>query len=248
MNFLVIILSLFMSGNVFSNVFPSSSLKGFNSDGDRVHFMVKKVPGRKGSFYGLLSQKKHRSMKLYLLDQLNKTTFTMNPLSIMKDGLIGIQNDDPSNILIISTGRGGKFVASITKANSSNLLGEEKVITFKGKKSKSQWIGFKEGIFENEGDDRALQLSQFDEVERESIAVFATEEISGNYKISERLPGMFLINAFSVKATGVGLIKTPKAIGVFIFNNDCGLFCKNKTQLVLIDSSYRNKLSFFNRK
>lgn len=234
---------LALSLSSFAGGLKEGSFLGYQNGSNKVHLLLQNAPGRDGSFLALL-MKTEKQMSLYLVDEINSNSYSMTPLEVTKDGEIGIVNDDPSLIISMANNSNGEIVFKIMSANSTNKIGFNGYLEFNGKKSRYSWKPLIGGEYEIDGNSRALQISNLDEYEREATSVFMTRSYSGNFKIKEKFPKMFLINQESTFATGTKTNATPSGIGVFIHKD--GLICDHE-KFVLIDPKNDKNISEFER-
>ncbi len=214
LNQIIIALSLMASFSATASLREGAYLGQHNGD-DKINLLLKEVPGRVGSFFALL-MKSEEMMSLYIVDELNHSSYAMTPLEITSDGEIGIVNEDPSLVISLSTGKKGQQIFKIMSSNSGNNRGFNGFFSFKGKKSKYTWHNFMSGRYKLKNNKNALQISDLDLTEREATAVLLTSTLSGTYIVREKFPHMFLLYKNSIFATGTMKDEIPSAIGIFL--------------------------------
>jgi hypothetical protein len=218
---------------------------GSHNGEDKVNLLVKATPGREGSFFAVL-MKDSKKISLYLVDEINSSSYSMTPLEVTRDGEIGVVNDDPSLVISSAKNNKGQDVFKIMSANSSNNAGFTGFFEFEGKSAKVQWLTIDDGEYKTSEVTNALQISQIDPKEREATAVFLTKEINGTFTLREKFPSMYLINQNSVLATGTKKNQLPSAIGVFL--QKTGGWNGKTTEMILINPKNDTDLKTFTRK
>ncbi len=184
---------------------------------NKVQLMLREAVGREGSFLGLLKSKEE--LALYVLDKAapGSSTYVMTPFEVLGDGDVGIRDDDPSLVLMMLPNDGDKIQFNISNSNSGNSIGFQNAMMFSGKTTKVEWIDSIAGAYKY--DCRkcdALILSGFNSISGESQGIFATENISGSFAISEECPGKYSVKAKRFLATGENDADAPMRIGVFV--------------------------------
>lgn len=234
----------------FSVLSTSAFAAGFLKEGgylgshngvDKVNLLVKPAPGREGSFFAVLL-KDDKKISLYLVDEINSSSYAMTPLEVTRDGEIGVVNDDPSLVISSAKNNKGQDIFKIMSANSTNNNGFTGFFEFSGKASKMSWLAIQDGQYKTTESASALQISQVDPNEREATAVFLTKNISGTFTLREKFPSMYLINQNSVLATGTKTNQIPSAIGVFLYTK------MGKIEMTLINPKNDTDLTSFTRK
>lgn len=251
---MLIFLSLsILSTNAFAGFLKTGGYLGSKDGRDEANLLLKSAPGREGSFFAVLSSTstnsksvKSLSISLYLVDEINSTSYSMTPLEVTKDGEIGVVNDDPSLVISSARNNQGKDVFKIMSANSSNKAGFTGFFEFGGAASKISWLSIDDGQYQTAKDANAVQISQIDKKEREATAVFLTSELSGTFTLREKFPSMYLINQNSVLATGVKKNQIPSAIGIFLQKSTWS--GKSATELLLIDPENDSAIKTFTKK
>lgn len=244
-------LSILLAFSVLSSsAFAAGFLKeggylGAHNNGDEVNLLVKPAPGRDGSFFAVL-MKDAKKISLYLIDEINSSSYSMTPLEVTKDGEIGVVNDNPSLVISSAKNNKGADVFKIMSANSGNSAGFSGFFEFAGKTSKVAWLEVDDGGYKSDEVLSALQISQVDPKEREATAVFLTKDINGTFTLREKFPFMYLINQKSLMATGTTKNQIPSAIAVFLEKR--GSFGKKTTEMVLINPKNDTDLKIFTRK
>jgi len=234
-----------LSSNAFAGFLKNGGYLGAHNGKDKVNLLVKAAPGREGSFFAVL-MKDEKKISLYLVDEINSSSYSMTPLEVTKDGEIGVVNDDPSLVISSAKNNDGVNVFKIMSANSSNNSGFSGYFEFDGKASKVEWLEIEGGEYKTSETKNALQISQVDSKEREATAVFLTKDINGTFTLREKFPSMYLINQNSVLATGTKKNQLPSAIGVFL--EKTGTFGGKSTEMILINPKNDSDLKTFNRK
>ncbi len=242
---LLLALSL-MSLNTFAAGFlKEGGYLGSHNGSEKVNLLVKPAPGRDGSFFAVL-MKDEKKISLYLVDEINSSSYSMTPLEVTKDGEIGVVNDDPSLVISAAKNKKNENIFKIMSANSSNNAGFTGFFEFSGKAAKVSWLDIDGGEYKADGADNALQISQVDTKEREATAVFLTKEINGTFTLREKFPSMYLINQNSVLATGTKKNQIPSAIGVFLEKK--GSFGSTCVEMTLINPKNDTDLKTFTKK
>ena len=238
-------MALLVAFSVLStNAFAAGFLKdggylGAHNGKDKVNLLLKSAPGREGSFFAVL-MKDEAKISLYLVDEINASSYSMTPLEVTKDGEIGVVNDDPSLVISAAKNKKNQDIFKIMSANSSNNNGFTGFFEFAGKKSKVNWLVSTGGEYKTAVSKSALQLSELDINEREATAVFLTKDINGTFVLREKFPSMYLINQKSELATGTKKNQIPSAIGVF-------LETKGTIEMILINPKSDTDLTTFTR-
>lgn len=248
---MLIFLSLsILSTNAFAGFLKAGGYLGSKDGKDEANLLLKSAPGREGSFFAVLSSTianpKSVKVSLYLVDEINSTSYSMTPLEVTKDGEIGVVNDDPSLVISSARNNQGKDVFKIMSANSSNKAGFTGFFEFGGAASKISWLSIDDGQYQTSKDANAVQISQIDKKEREATAVFLTSDLSGTFTLREKFPSMYLINQNSVLATGVKKNQIPSAIGIFLQKSTWS--GKSATELLLIDPENDTAIKTFTKK
>lgn len=215
------------------------SYEGKHNRKDKVHLFLKSVPGRSGSYFALLVKPANK-MSLYLVDPLNTQSYAMIPLTVTDDGHIGIQNDDPSLTLTVAVDDKGKPIYRVLSANSGNNVGFTGTLDFNGKRSSDEWLDIVPGTYSQGRVKDAAQVSNFDATERETTVVMALKDLSGTFRLTERAPGMYLINQNSVFASGIQTQRLPKAIVIFYER-------RGGVEMILVDPANDSNLRVFER-
>lgn len=240
--FMLLIMLLGMSLSAWASLGEGTFI-GTHNDSGEVTLILEEVPGREGSFFGLIN-KGDDKMAIYLIDTLKSQTYTMTPLEVTSDGEIGIKNDDPSLVLQLI---GDEM--KITSSNSSNTRGFTGFLTFPTKKESGKkvwrWVNVIEGDYGDgwSSDSTSLSLSSFDSVEGEAMAIFTTDKISGNFVIREKFPKMYTVNSNSVTSTGIQVKQAPKAIGIFLHSKT--IFGNDKVRFYLINPANDQDITKF---
>lgn len=234
-----------LSSSAFAGFLKEGAYLGAHNGEDKVNLLVKPAPGREGSFFAVL-MKDAKKISLYMVDEINSSSYSMTPLEVTKDGEIGVVNDDPSLVISSAKNNKGQDVFKIMSANSSNNAGFTGFFEFSGKASKVAWLEIDGGEYKNDEAANALQISQVDQKEREATAVFLTKDINGTFTLREKFPSMYLINQNSVLATGTKKSQIPSAIGVFLEKR--GAFGSKSTEMILINPKNDTDLKTFTRK
>lgn len=234
-----------LSSSAFAGLLKDGGYLGAHNGKDKVNLLVKSAPGREGSFFAVL-MKDEKKISLYLVDEINSSSYSMTPLEVTRDGEIGVVNDDPSLVISSAKNNKGQDVFKIMSANSSNNNGFTGYFEFDGKASKVEWLDIEGGEYKTSETKNALQISQVDSKEREATAVFLTQEINGTFTLREKFPSMYLINQNSVLATGTKKSQLPSAIGVFLQKS--GTFGGKSTEMILINPKNDSDLKTFTRK
>lgn len=234
-----------LSSSAFAGFLKEGGFQGNHNGADKVNLLLKSAPGREGSFFAVL-MKDEKKISLYLVDEINASSYSMTPLEVTKDGEIGVVNDDPSLVISSAKNNKGVDIFKIMSANSSNNNGFTGFFEFAGKESKVSWLSIEGGEYKTEESDNALQISQVDPKEREATAVFLTKDINGTFTLREKFPAMYLINQNSVLATGTKKSQIPSAIGVFLQKK--GGFGSKKVEMVLINPKNDTDLKTFSQK
>lgn len=235
-----------MSTSAFSAGFlKSGSYLGAHNGEDKVNLLLKSAPGREGSYFAVL-MKDAKMISLYLVDEINSSSYAMTPLEVTSDGEIGVVNDDPSLVISVAKNNKGLDVFKIMSANSTNNNGFSGYFEFEGKPSKVAWLDIDDGEYKTAEAANALQISQIDTKEKEATAVFLTKEINGTFTLREKFPSMFLINQNSVLATGTKKNQIPSAIGVFL--KRAAGWNGNSTEMILINPKNDTDLKIFTHK
>lgn len=233
-----------LSTNAFAGFLKDGGYLGSHNGDDKVNLLVKAAPGREGSFFAVL-MKDEKKISLYLVDEINSSSYSMTPLEVTKDGEIGVVNDDPSLVISSAKNNKGQDVFKIMSANSSNSSGFNGYFEFKGAPSKVTWLDIEGGEYKTSETKNALQISQVDSKEREATAVFLTKDINGTFTLREKFPSMYLINQNSVLATGTKKNQLPSAIGIFLERK--GVFGKS-TEMLLINPKNDTGITTYTRK
>lgn len=234
-----------LSSNAFAGFLKEGGFLGKHNGADKVNLLLKPAPGREGSFFAVL-MKDSKKISLYLVDEINSSSYAMTPLEVTSDGEIGIVNDDPSLVISSAKGSKGQDVFKIMSANSSNNSGFTGFFEFGGKSSQVKWLSINDGQFKTEDVSNALQISQIDQAEKEATAVFLTKAINGTFTLREKFPAMYLINQNSVLATGAQKNQIPSAIGIFLEKK--GFFGGKSVDMLLINPKNDTELKVFCKK
>lgn len=241
--FIFLTFSLLSTG-ALAGFLKEGGYQGSHNGSDKVNLLLKPATGREGSYFAVL-MKDAKKISLYLVDEINSSSYSMTPLEVTKDGEIGVVNDDPSLVISSAKNKKGQDVFKIMSANSSNNSGFTGFFEFDGNPSKITWLTIDDGQYENDEADNALQISQIDQKEREATAVFLTKAINGTFTLREKFPAMYLINQNSVLATGTKKNQIPSAIGIFLERK--GLFGKT-VEMDLINPKNDTDIKTFKKK
>jgi hypothetical protein len=234
-----------MSMNSFAGLLREGGFEGTSSSKGCVNILLKKAPGREGSFFAVL-MKNEKKISLYMVDEINASSYSMTPLEVTTDGEIGVINDNPSLVISSAKNSKGADIFKIMSSNSGNDVGFTGYMEFDGKKSDFNWVQMDSGEFKKDTFSNDLQISQVDITEREATAVFLTKTINGTFTLREKFPGMYLINQNSVLATGVKKSQIPRAIGIFLESK--GIFGGKKSEMILINPKNDTDLTTFTKK
>lgn len=233
-----------LSSSAFAGFLKEGGYKGSHNGEDKVNLLLKPASGREGSFFAVL-MKDAKKISLYLVDEINSSSYSMTPLEVTKDGEIGVVNDDPSLVISSAKNNKGENVFKIMSANSSNSAGFTGFLEFEGKASSVSWLTVNDGQYKNDSVKNALQVSQIDPKEREATVVFITKELSGTFTLREKFPAMYLINQNSVLATGTKKSEVPKAIAIFLEKS--GMF-GDSVEMLLINPKNDTDIKTFTKK
>lgn len=226
-----------LSSSAFAGFLNAGGYVGSQNGEEKVDLLLKNAPGREGSFLAVFvkdlpaknpkdDSTKGKKISLYLVDEINASSYSMTPLVVTPEGDIGVINDDPSLVISSATNSRGKSIFKIMSSNSGNDVGFSGFFEFEGKNSKLNWVSFSDGQYEIDENPNALQLSPIDPIERESTAVFLTKTLSGNFTLKEKFPSMFTLNKNKMTAIGTKMSETPNSIGIFLQKKG---FLNNKT-------------------
>ena len=201
------------------------SYEGKSAKGD-IQIFLKVAPGRAGSFFAVLVR--GQDSFIYVVDSVDSSTYAMTPLEVTHDGHIGIVNDDPSLVVQAFPGKKDSTLFRITSANSTNKIGYEGNIEFSSNdKKEEEWAKLDAGVFSTSKSKTKkstttnnlsgnMQISEIDLAENEATVSFSTSTLNGTFRLREKFPGMYALNAQSMLATGQNLSSFPTAIGIFI--------------------------------
>lgn len=218
MTTLISILSIFVSLQVHAalTTLSEGTYEGHLKD-ERILLMLKNAPGRSGSFLGLLMTK-NKNVSLFVIDttRTSRSTYTMTPFEVTRDGEIGIVNDDPSLIIRLKDMNGENPQFQIVSSNSGNDFGITGVMEFDKKTRYTVWKSFASGEFERGGQNKSLDIAEYNDYEGNAEAFFRTDKINGMFMLKEKIPGMFTVNAHQTLATGEVTNPYPARLGVFV--------------------------------
>lgn len=253
MNKLFITISLLFTTLSMAVTLREGAYVGDGANKENLTLYLRSIKGREGSFFGLLvrekknifSSDKVNRIGLYRVDPNGSSSYIFNPLTVTEDGLIGIMNDDPSLVLNIAE-KDGKEIFKIYDANSSNNTGFQGFMDFDGKRSQNKWLGVVEGTFTQKNNPNALFISGFDNNEGVAQATFATNEVNGGFQLSREYPGMYVIRANSVLATGTVVNKFPKSIIVFLQKCSSEKSCDD-AKVVVVDPEHDQRILIFDK-
>jgi len=191
----------------------SGSYNGTLKDGDDVDLLLRPIPGREGSYLGVMIRLDPKVV-IYRIDPLGASTYAMNPLQVTEDGEVGVNNDDPSLVLTLGATRdsAGRPEMTITNANSSNQSGFHGPIFFQGNTySKLTWTDYVPGYYRNRRVSNELNLSPMNAYE---AAISSSAD--GGLVIREKVDGVFTLKRVSVTSTGAQVESYPNRIGIFV--------------------------------
>ena len=222
---------------------------------EKIHFLIKKVEDRPGSFLGILLRNDLKKVRLYLIDPIDVSKYAMVPYEVNQYGEISILDDDPSLSIVLSGSDSKKFV--ITNSGSENETGFKETITFKSKRSRFKWVDHKSGEFHFYHRRNVLYIS--DENENfESQAIlklwgdhkgFDSSELSGEFEIRESWPNLYTLNQVKSVATGELVETMPSRVGVFLRKcNQVRLRRCKKIFLLVNPSNDTDVFKFWRRK
>lgn len=243
--FLVISLSIlasitnaweFKEGTYESTISKSSSQSAY--------LMLKQVSGRKGSFIAalILADKKEQTKNayLYLMDEQRGGSYSLTPLSIVDKGEVGIDDDNPS-LVIIKDGKENNF--KVTSSQSGNVLGYNGSISFEeGMSLRYSWQLSKNGDYSRTGqeDEKAMISIAVSSHDIENDAVFEIpSDIVGIFKIRQKMPYVYSINSNKLLATGYEREEIPSRLAIYVQENRKKGFSKKwvkKQDLILLIS------------
>lgn len=213
------------------------SYRGKAEGGFKTDLMLKKVPGRKGSFYALLrikgKNKRYSNARLYMVDKEKKATCLMYRLGSSEDGYLA-KEEKPEMVINISKDKKGRTIFTLSQEGSSDYY------IFGTKRSKSAWYSFLSGEFKQKKKKQALRLSDKNEF-GEATAVFLGTRLKGNYILSEKglgNSGIYFVKKISRNEYGDVTEAFPKQIG--IFEKSClGTFgCEKHLILIKPNTTY----------
>jgi len=168
---------------------------------DDVSIYVKGVPGRKGSFFAVIT--KDETGFAYLVDKFHSGKYGMIPLQALDNNVIGASNHSPSLVLTVTK---DKFTDQITIVSnkSDNTIGFNTQMSFKlkDKSHRSEWVDHLQGTFSSKENKRAATLTAQD-VNGESSLSIKTGDAPGDYILREVRPGIHLVLRSSLTTTGI---------------------------------------------
>ena len=180
----------------------------------KVYLMTREIPGREGSFLGLVRD--NEQIAIYIIDQASENTnsYVMIPLEGLEDGDIGIRDDGPS--LVLTEQEEGRF--SVSSANSGNDLGVTGAMTFYRKTKRYIWTDEIPGDYYSTFGiipvNKGAAISAADGEGRAEAEFF--QGLEGRYVIIEQFPGMYSILAQRYLKWGREIQDGPPVMGVFI--------------------------------
>ena len=220
----ILFLFLFTLSSISNAALLKGGFRGKLNDRADVDILLQKVPGRKGSFFGLIMRGDNQ-MSIYLIDLLKSKSYAMTPLEVTSDGEIGIKNDNPSLVLQVSDN-----YITVSSSQSNNSQGFKGYMKFFFKKKSSwTWDNVVEGNYGN-----SLFVGSLNPTEREAESNFTHERINGHFVIREKFPKMYTINSQKITRVGAQVKKSPLAIGVFLKHKGVGFFESNRGNIFFL--------------
>ncbi len=225
-----------------------------------IDFILRKVEGRSGSYFGVLIKREKEifqsfnplKIALYMVDPLDsENSYTLTPLVVTPDGSIGVNNADPSLVLNITgnTEAEKKPEFTLASANSSNRNGfQESMIFEKGEKSDAEWISMEGGKYELDGDGSktATTVSNMDSNFEATTSFMTKRDLNGDYIIQEKQPWIYVLKARTVTSTGVEAEQNPKKVGIMIKYKKT--FGTSDKYLLFVDASFANHITRLEKK
>jgi len=177
--------------------------------------------GRQSSYLGVLMLENPTRIIPYLIDPvLEDNTYGMIPISITEDGEIGITNPDPSLMFNVAP-QGKSFSFQVVNANSGNLAGFQGSALFDGTTKGLALVDLVEGIYRVESGNGEMTVSHLNKEGEALVSMSITTpagNLSGNFVLRRKLPGIYALNAMSMTSRGVKTEKHPRRSVVFIKN------------------------------
>lgn len=182
---------------------------------EQMHFYVRRLPGRQGSSVGVMILRHPFQVQAYLIDPLRDDRYALVPLVITKHFSMGVSDDNPTLVAVL-TAVNNQTVLAIHSANSSNQTGFTGGFSLLLGRSESTWVDLVPGNYGYEEIFPAMVVRPLDPVNRASEVGISTRNLSGGFFFNERLPGLFVIHAQAVLATGEEMQREPRAFGFFL--------------------------------
>lgn len=177
-----------------------------------VTLMLRPVPGRAQSALAVLTQGLSR-VAVYLVDPMDELTFVFKPMVAMKNGEIGVPNDNPSLVLNLGPMKGDRRTFVLMNANSGNTAGLQGTVKFEGKSSNLTWENYEDGKFKQGKQAATLSPMSSDGIGKAMLEAGAA---SGSFSVREKLPGVYVFSTVVVSNTGISVGQGPGRLGLFL--------------------------------
>ena len=196
--------------------------------------------GRVGSFIALYYQEDGvRQMALYVMDPRDRGGgYSLTPMKVLNDGVIGIENDDPS-LVAIPVKNGDNVDIRLMDSNSSNNLGiQEPVVIRKADSEQSKRYVWRRmftaadgdrgsnlgGTYYLQGTNKSSEISiAISNIVNGEASALMLGRADGEYIIRENKPYMYLLSALKTVRSGVEVNLYPDKIGIFVDRKARGL-------------------------
>ncbi len=235
----------------------NSSLISDITSNDVMAFIVKKDPSTPGAFFAILAEydrlpltdinekvaiaKWVNRMHIYSMKKDNDLSYSLRPLTVAANGEIVLKTGVNSSVLNLKR-PGSLQGATLTRIEKNKLV---ESVEF-SRRLVSTWEDYVSGKFfgtkARTGFDY-LNKKVNTELTPAGIAKFNQEEIKGEYRVSEKLPGMYTFTAN--KAGNVGDDKVVSRIGVFIDIMNWKNWGFTTEELLMINPEHPEDVGFY---
>lgn len=178
-------------------------------------------PGRAGSFLGVILRKDKVAFA-YLVDKFAPNTYGMVPLRVLKNGVIGLSNSNPSLILKLSL-KGRKRYIQVLDAGTLNNFGFGQSFSFEydNNSHKQRLANVIPGSYRGSDRKKTIAVGGQD-YNNEAYFTAATSILSGDFVLREVRPGLHLPLKSVLKNTGIEVSGNASGMVIFV-NKQCVL-------------------------
>lgn len=217
--------------------------------------MLKKISGRSGSFMATLMQA-HKDditgIAIYVMDEMKGGSYSLTPISLVDNGELGLDDDNPS-LVVIKDRDVNKF--KVTSSQSGNVLGFSGSVSFEeGRTARYEWHLSRGGDYNFSGkeEDASVVSVAVSTNDIENDAVFSSEYINGIFKIRQKLDYVYALNSNKLMSTGYERETVPALMAIFVQENRKKGFSKKwvkrNSKVILVNPSNYSNLSVLIRK